>query len=146
MACKIEGRYVLNNKTVILKSIECIKKVINKLDSDTGEFGGVDYVLSLCQPNDVISAPEKLLDKFILYLFCVYQIDWYSENWSVRDTNDTALTVRPEPGLAVYGEIGEDQEVSSYCRRLQNMTDRFIQVFIIYIFVYKIYIHFHNML
>jgi hypothetical protein len=120
---------VLNAKLVIVKSIDHVKKMIQKLDLERGEIqGGIDLVLSQFSPNDMMNFPEKLLDKLILYLFCVHRIDFYNDNWNVVAPN-AAISVRPSPGLRVFGESGEEAEILSYLERLEYRTDKFIQVF-----------------
>ena len=128
----------LCDKTVIVKSIECIKAVIHKLDQDQGDFDGVAVVLSQFSPNEVIAKPEAVLDQMIIYLHCVHSIDWYSESWVVKGRQES-LTVRPDPGLVVSSLGGREQEKEEYLRRLTYRTELFVQV------VLSLYYWLHNL-
>ena len=120
--------FVLNDKSVIVKSIELIKGVINKLDSKTEGLNGVDIVLDQVSPNDVMTDPKKLLDQLIIYLFCVHRVDWYSDSWEVGNAKSANLTVRPEPRMRVFSKLGEEAEISAYLEKLDYRTKAFIQV------------------
>ena len=114
------------SRQCLFKSIECIKSVISKLDSDKlEEFNGVETVLSQFSPNDIISDPLSVLDSLVLYLYCVHSIDWNSDSWKVTNKE---LIVREEEGVIVTGSGGRQQEEQTFMRRLEHRTELFLQV------------------
>ena len=119
---------VLSDRHVVVKSIECIKKVISKLDKLQGELDGIQTVFAQFSPQDVFDKPELVLDQLIIYLHCVHCIDWYSDSWTVRGGGGGRLTVRPQSGLVVTSQLGRKYEVESYLRRLTYRVDLFLQV------------------
>ena len=121
--------YILTDLRVILKSIDCVKQVINKLDHEQGGLNGVDTVISQFSINEVMTNPVTVLDALIVYLKLVHNIDWYSDKWSVVSFTDSdVMTVRPEPGLSVSSGAGRERSVEQYCRRLVHRTELFLQV------------------
>ena len=97
-----------HNCRVDVASIECIKKIILKLDieADVGSEG-LDFLLMQFSPSDILNNPLSLLDSLVLYLFHMHQVDWYSSTW-VRGAK--TLTVRTESGVRVSnGEEGFDE-------------------------------------
>ena len=122
------SRTILSDRRVVMKSIECIKTIITKLDLSQGGFDGVETVLSQFSPNDVINDPKAVLDAFIVYLHCVHAIDFYSETWSVMERGGCNLTLRPEQQAVVTSSVGREQEVAAYLQKLQYRTDLLMQV------------------
>ena len=111
-----------------MKSIECAKKLIRKLDREQ-EVDGLSDILSNFSPNDMIANPESVLDQLILYLFCVHRVDWYSEKWEVmRGDIEDKLSVRPDPSIVVLGSVTRDIAVGSYIARMEHRTEDFLQV------------------
>ena len=114
---------LLSDHRVILKSIELIKSIITKLDTDQGGLDGLQTVLDQFSPNDIIDKPEGVLDGLILYLYFVHGIDWYSDSWSVK--TEGILTTRHDsrvfPGK-------REQEIHAYLQRLRARTQLFLQV------------------
>ena len=122
----------------IVKSIECIKSVIRKLEETCEGFNGVEVVSAQFSPNEIMNSPDGLLDALILYLYCVHAIDWYSDSWGVTRGG---LTVRQEAGLVVTASGGREGEELDYLRGLENRTRLFLQVFSIWnIFCFQIHL------
>ena len=112
---------ILNDKLVVIKSIQLIKKIVQKLDSEQG-LDGMDTILQQFTHNEVMSNPVCVLDAFVFYLFCVHQVNWYANDWSQCGP---VIVARPQPGLTVSRR---EQEVQTYLTRLVHKTDLFIQV------------------
>ena len=119
---------LLCDKRVIVTSIECIKTVISKLDSEQGDLDGLETVLGQFSPNDVMNNPLTVLDALILYLYMVHAIDWYGSKWVVKAGGH--LTVRQEIGVVVCQESKREQEVQAYLQSLKERTQHFLQVLV----------------
>ena len=127
-ASSMNSSQILQDTRVIVKSIECAKQLIRKLDMEQ-ELDGLSDILSNFSPNEMIANPESVLDQLILYLFCVHRVDWYSDKWEVmRGDIEDKLSVRPDPSIVVLGSVTRDAAVSSYIARMKHRTEEFLQV------------------
>ena len=116
------------NWRVTLASVECIKKIILKLDTEARvESEGLQFILSQFTHGEIAQNPLGLLDSLVLYLFHMHRIDWYSSRW-VRGA--TKLTVRKERGVRVSDGDGDGEEASveSALVELRKRTEQFLQV------------------
>lgn len=106
---------------VVIKSIEFAKRIVTKLDRDSGQ-DNLDFVLGQLSPNDVIHKPKAVLDALLGYLFLVHGVDWYAEVWEVKSGGlGRQMTARQDWRL--------ETQVEAYLARLQYKTELFLQVF-----------------
>ena len=110
---------------VILASVDCIKKIILKLDTEAKVGSeGVQFILSQFSHSEIADNPLSLLDTLVLYLFHMHRVDWYSSRW-VRGANK--LTLRKERGVRV-SDGDEEASVEAALVELRKRTDQFLQV------------------
>ena len=113
------------DRRVIVASLECIKRIISKLDKEAGVGSeGLEYVLSQFVPSEIMDNPIGLLDSLVLYLFHVHQMDWYSSTWVVGGA--TKLTVCKESDVRVSAD--EERFVEKSLAELRARTNQFLQV------------------
>jgi hypothetical protein len=116
-----------NEPKVVIKSIEFAKRIITKLDSDSGQ-DNLEFVLGQLSPNNVIYKPKAVLDALLAYLFLVHGVDWYAEVWEVKIGGlGQPMTARPD-SISVSSN-SRQAEVEAYLARLQYKTELFLQVF-----------------
>lgn len=112
------------NWRVNMASIECIKQIISKLDTEAGVGSeGLDFVLSQFSLSEIGENPLSLLDSLVLYLFHMHRVDWYSRTW-LRGAN--TVTVREESGVRVSD--GDEGSLEAALGELRARTDQFLQV------------------
>ena len=126
----MDSQTVLHDKKVVRTSIECIEKIIKKLDNEADIGGGGETVKKQFSIDDVINRPKAVLDSLIVYLPLVHNVDWYSSNWGSACERGVGgfggITVRPERGVNITSS--ESREVGLYLSKLLVRTERFLKV------------------
>ena len=118
---------VSNDDRFVRKSILCIEKILEKLDSEAGITGALSVKQSYTV-HDVIAKPKCVLDSLALYLRLIHSLDWYSvmgEGGIVMGSGEEKITVRPDPGVAV---MCKEEEVDFALEQLVSRTEHFLQV------------------